>query len=149
LRRPCAKCGTNRHIKFYVSERGRVCSFCRKKRTVLASRDVRLQETYGITEAEYQQLLAAQGGACAICRGTRRENLDVDHCHRTSLIRGLLCRRCNRRLLPASQDKPERLRAAIEYLNQPPAPTVLGERFAPAKEASSRSLKGRRTSKRT
>jgi hypothetical protein len=88
-------------------------------------------ETYGITEDEYKALLAHQGGRCAICGGKRRGNLDVDHCHKTLLVRGLLCRRCNRRLLPASQDLVERLEAAIAYLQAPPAVDALGERYTP------------------
>jgi len=64
---------------------------------------------YGITEAEYNQMLADQGNACAICRTPfqgRRVCIDHDHAccpvpasgHTRSCgkcIRGLLCVRCN------------------------------------------------------
>jgi hypothetical protein len=53
----------------------------------------------GVTDAEYDRLLAAQGGGCAICGNppkTRR--LHVDHDHKTGRVRGLLCHRCNRAL---------------------------------------------------
>src|SRR5207249_694982 len=53
----------------------------------------------GVTDAEYDRLLAAQGGGCAICGNppkTRR--LHVDHDHKTGEVRGLLCHRCNRLL---------------------------------------------------
>jgi hypothetical protein len=83
-------------------------------------------ETYGISLEDYDRMLAAQGGGCAICGGKRRGNLDVDHCHKDKFVRGLLCRRCNRRLLPASQDRVDRLEAAIRYLEDPPAVTALG-----------------------
>jgi len=36
-------------------------------------------------------------------------------------VRGLLCKRCNRRLLPAATDKQEVLARAITYLDDPPA----------------------------
>ena len=99
----------------------------------LASRDVRLLETYGITVQEYEALVAAQGGGCAVCGGVRKGSLDVDHDHalvRAGLpvretIRGACCRRCNRRLLPAALDNIEILEAAIEYLKNPPARAVL------------------------
>jgi hypothetical protein len=55
------------------------------------------RQQLGLTDAGYDELLAEQGGGCAICGAkpkTRR--LDTDHDHRTGLIRGLLCHRCNR-----------------------------------------------------
>jgi hypothetical protein len=53
----------------------------------------------GVSDADYEALLAAQGGGCAICGNppkTRR--LHVDHDHKTGKVRGLLCHRCNRAL---------------------------------------------------
>jgi hypothetical protein len=53
----------------------------------------------GFTAEDYDRLLAAQGGGCAICKAppkTRR--LHVDHDHKTGAVRGLLCHRCNRGL---------------------------------------------------
>lgn len=123
-RRPCAKCKRGRAERFYSSPRGRVCSTCRKRGRSTATRAVRLLETYGITEAQYNALLALQGGACAICKGKRKYNLDVDHDHArerqgfpiNQCIRGLLCKTCNRRLLPAAKDSVVLLSAAIDYL---------------------------------
>ena len=53
----------------------------------------------GLSVEDYDAMLAAQGGVCAICGNppkTRR--LDVDHDHKTGKVRGLLCHRCNRAL---------------------------------------------------
>jgi hypothetical protein len=45
---------------------------------------------------EYELILAAQGGKCAICRGgTSKRHFAVDHNHKTGEVRGLLCGRCN------------------------------------------------------
>lgn len=139
--RTCTKCKKNRAVKFFKA-RGRICSPCQRGRVSLAARDVRLLENYGLTLDDYAALFAAQGGRCAICRGTRRKNLDVDHSHslladllaagveavdaKRRSIRGLLCARCNRQILRHARDDAALLRAAADYLDAPPAPVVLG-----------------------
>lgn len=73
---------------------------------------------YGLTVADYKQMLAAQGGKCAICERTEngeRRFFDVDHDHNTGAIRGLLCNRCNRMLSNALDDV-VLLGKAIDYL---------------------------------
>ncbi|WP_433332564.1 endonuclease VII domain-containing protein [Spirillospora sp. CA-294931] len=84
--------------------------------------------TYGLQRGEYDKLFAAQASVCAICGQARKQRLSVDHCHKRGHVRGLLCRLCNGRLLTAARDRPEILRAAAEYLENPPALEVLGER---------------------
>lgn len=128
--RYCGKCQRNRQAKFF-KPKGRVCAPCQRKRTNLASRDQRLQETYGITQEQYEQIVAHQGGVCGICGGKRPGNYDVDHDHKSGLVRGALCRRCNRRLLPASKDTIAILEAAIRYLQDPPAPHAIGPVIVP------------------
>src|SRR6266498_598017 len=56
---------------------------------------------YGLTPEEFEQLLASQGGRCAVCRSAdpqtpKRGTWCVDHDHVTGQIRGLLCNLCNR-----------------------------------------------------
>jgi hypothetical protein len=96
---------------------------------------VRLVETHGITSEIHDAVLADQDGKCWICRKAYPYKLDVDHDHaleknlieegwdpidaRRASLRGLLCKRCNRRMLPSAQDKPETLRRAAIYLEQP------------------------------
>jgi hypothetical protein len=78
---------------------------------------------------EYDKLLEAQGGVCAICGGSRRGNLDVDHDHTTGAVRGLLCAADNRKVLKYARNDPERLRRAAAYLEDPPAPRFIGIRI--------------------
>ena len=73
---------------------------------------------YGITEKDYDALLASQDGVCAICRLPPDEKyLAVDHCHDTKRVRGLLHRTCNSGL-GMFKDDVLRLQSAIEYLKQ-------------------------------
>jgi hypothetical protein len=78
-----------------------------------------LVRKYKITLEQYNAVLDAQGGKCAICKGgdpgggTNR--FHVDHDHITEKVRGLLCSKCNQ-MLGYADDKPETLRAAANYL---------------------------------
>jgi hypothetical protein len=80
-------------------------------------RDLHLQRKFGIGTAEYEALLEAQGGVCAICGRPPRKgsSLHVDHDHDTGLVRGLLCFRCNGGLGQFAES-PQRLMDAAEYL---------------------------------
>src|SRR6516162_4265773 len=65
---------------------------------------------FRITADEYEAILAAQGGGCALCgrkQGSNKRRLHVDHDHRCcptvniscgKCIRGLLCQGCNQLL---------------------------------------------------
>ena len=52
---------------------------------------------FGMTEEEYCFILESQNGRCAICgKLPNTQRFDIDHDHETLIIRGLLCRGCNR-----------------------------------------------------
>lgn len=74
---------------------------------------------YGLTPVQYDELLLAQGGACALCRSTDPQHwsgrFQVDHDHQTDAVRGLLCAPCNGGL-GLLGDTPERLQAALDYI---------------------------------
>lgn len=98
-----------------------------------------LQRTYNITLEEWEAVLAFQGGVCAICGNPpKTKALHTEHDHSTGLVRGLACFFCNAQIL-RQRVTPELLRRAADYLENPPAVQVLGERFGPT---------GRITSKR-
>lgn len=87
----------------------------------------RILALYGITGEQYEAILAAQGGVCFICeKPPRSKRLAVDHDHETGKVRGILCRRCNHRLLGSAHDATHILRRAILYLENNPADAVLG-----------------------
>lgn len=80
-------------------------------------RERRFRERYGITGAAYEQMLADQGGLCAICQEPSNKPLHVDHDHATGVVRALLCFGCNA-LLGHCQEDIVRLRSAIKYLER-------------------------------
>lgn len=82
-----------------------------------SSRKSHLKRKFGLTIEQYEAMLAEQGGGCAICHRSPRDDisLHVDHDHSTGRIRGLLCFRCNNSL-GDMEDDPSLLRAALRYL---------------------------------
>jgi len=79
----------------------------------------KMLDIYGLELGQYDRMLEAQGGVCAICHGLcdRGGALSVDHDHTSGAVRGLLCNGCNVGL-GGFRDDPERLRAAILYLEK-------------------------------
>lgn len=78
----------------------------------------------GLTEQEFDDLLALQNGQCPICgtelqqaSGDRDFDCDavIDHDHETGLTRGLLCHRCNM-ALGLLRDNTDALRRAADYI---------------------------------
>jgi Autographiviridae endonuclease VII len=88
-----------------------------RKRRKEADRDSHLRRTFGFSLAGYEELLARQGGGCAICgRRQGKAALHVDHDHVTGEIRGLLCVGCNN-ALGQFHDDPELLYRAADYVS--------------------------------
>jgi hypothetical protein len=78
--------------------------------------DTRLRAIYKITLADYNRMLAAQDGKCAICHlPPQRSRLFVDHCHTSGKVRGLLCGKCNS-ALGLLKDSVQALDEAKRYL---------------------------------
>lgn len=95
------------------------------------NRDGHLRRKFGITLEDYEELLARQGGVCAVCsrEPTPGISLHVDHDHETGRIRGLLCFRCNN-ALGDLEDDPALLRAAARYLGPAvPRDPAIGRRL--------------------
>ena len=85
-----------------------------------AIQGAKLKEKFGITLAEYEAMLLAQNGRCAICDGPpsgRWQSLHVDHSHATGKVRALLCHHCNV-ALGLAEDDPRLLRAMADYLDR-------------------------------
>lgn len=123
----CVRCGERPE---HVSRNGQHrswCSSCLNKanyetkakdpeRYLAIRRNRHLRIKYGLSAKDFDDLVAAQDNSCAICHGDWSDRgPHVDHDHETGEIRGLLCHWCNL-MLGNAKDDPERLRAAIQYL---------------------------------
>lgn len=119
----CAFCGETfdqniRYVRKFCSDE------CREKQMFIerteTHRERWLKRQFGLTVAQYDEMLESQGGACAICRTTEpktngNRSWCVDHDHETGRIRGLLCHDCNIGL-GKFMDNPKFLEAALAYL---------------------------------
>lgn len=90
-----------------------------------STRNYHLKHRYGITAADYDRMLAEQGGLCALCQERPAEH--VDHDHLTGRVRGLLCFCCNQGL-GNFRDRADVLQLAIGHLQ---ATTWQKERLEP------------------
>lgn len=139
----CNNCGESKAAEeFVVRKTGRVghlvahCKTCnsakqkeRKKRDPTIydriERPSKLKRQYGLSVEDYDALLSGQNGKCAICHsedtGKRTTNFQVDHCHKTGAVRGLLCPKCNM-AIGLFSDSPELLQRAVRYLNKGETP---------------------------
>ena len=85
----CSKCG----IEFEKKSNGSICSVCKNG---LAR--------YGLDRKQQTLLLENQNGLCAICdapislhvrKTSYKITGNIDHCHKTNKVRGVLCHPCN------------------------------------------------------
>jgi hypothetical protein len=87
----------------------------------LAGMKHHLQRKYGLTLHQFTEMLRACNHRCECCKTPFSDILNersrVDHCHKTGIVRGILCQRCNR-LLGDAEDNPSILRACARYLER-------------------------------
>lgn len=123
---PCRECQRAVCHKSYLQNRDRVLA-ATKARATARTKEERLRRNrgqwlvrrYGITQADYDRMLADQGGVCAICGLHRpprgRHAMHVDHNHRTGAVRAILCSSCNIGIAQFGEDI-EKMMLAIRYL---------------------------------
>ncbi len=76
-----------------------------------------LMKRYGLTLDQYEAMVVAQAGRCALCDRAPKPGrcLAVDHDHNSGRVRGLLCQACNS-MLGVFERSPERV---LTYLKCP------------------------------
>lgn len=111
-RRPCKECiRVDKRERYATQDGGRV------------SHAQVLREKYQLTPQQYDTMLKAQHGVCAICRrpetalgrGGVPKRLTVDRDQRTGSVRKLLCQRCHQ-VARAAEENPDLLDTVRYYL---------------------------------
>lgn len=115
------------HRAYRLANPERMRALDRSRRGNPAFIAAQMKYRFSITPDVYSQMLAAQGGVCAICQKecVTGKNLAVDHDHSCcpgkrscgACIRGLLCSFCNTGIGFFSES-PESLVRAIAYLER-------------------------------
>jgi hypothetical protein len=118
-----------------------ICRACdlpsvRSRYSPVKNRGYILKRKYGLHQDDYDRMLEAQNGRCAICGtdrpGGRGYAFHVDHCHDSGDVRGLLCHGCNVSLGHFKHSEAV-LRSAIQYLAE--GGSVRTDAFNTSKEA--------------
>lgn len=127
---PCPVCKTTDNPK--STSKGHLCKPCASDRAKAWHKNNpekyffnQIKAKYGISKQDYLNMKEAQNNKCAICfeeetaPNTWKEDLSrrlaIDHDHRTGLVRGLLCYRCNT-TLGKVDDNIKLLQNMIAYL---------------------------------
>lgn len=117
LRRPKPTHCRNGHERTVKTFRAGRCLTCKAR----AELNSKCKMRYGITYEERDRMIDEQGCRCAICRNLFSQDAagrpEVDHCHTSEQVRGILCHACNV-LLGAAKDNIETLKKAIDYLGK-------------------------------
>jgi len=138
----CPDCKKYKSIEeWYIRRGGKRSPVC-KECHAADGRARRLKTLFSLTIKEYDKILTHQKGVCAICKKPpKTRKLAVDHNHKTGLVRGLVCWRCNS-ALGKFDDDPVLIEQALTYLINPPATEALGEeRIGRTGKVKRRSLK--------
>lgn len=132
----CTKCGVQKPLsEFYRTKLKKdgfqsgckICSDLSNKKTkekdpqkyAEMRRKHKLKKEYNLTLENFNVLKIQQKGCCAICKSKLKDGqgTHVDHCHKTGIVRGLLCNSCNRGI-GYLQDSLEILKSAQAYLEK-------------------------------
>lgn len=107
----CKTCERERDAKYKAAK-----SREKREQESKEAKDRLLQQHYGISLDEFQDLLKQQDNRCAICK-ILLDDPHVDHDHNTGIIRGILCNNCNV-ALGLFKDDILILEEAIKYLKK-------------------------------
>ncbi len=117
LTKSCTRCKVEKpldakHFPLHNKTKSGFDSWCRECRSSYRNEIRRGQYRSMISDEDLKHIIGTIK-ECVICGST--EELVVDHCHKTNVVRGMLCNHCNRGL-GHFKDDPELLEFARMYL---------------------------------
>ncbi len=78
---------------------------------------------FNLSEEDHAKVLAYKDNKCAMCESGDSGKLNIDHDHKSGLVRGPLCFPCNRKVGDLTLEFAEKI---VAYLKNPPATLALG-----------------------
>jgi hypothetical protein len=96
----CTKSASRAYTRAHPGENSRRAKEWKKKnpeRWASIQRNGSRKYRYKLDRDGFERLVKLQHGKCAACGRAFKNDFDaiVDHCHKTLIVRGLLCRKCN------------------------------------------------------
>ena len=87
-KRKCSDCGENKLYKYFSKSKNN-CKKCQSNKDSI--------RRYGLDNNQILYILDEQNNQCPICLDNidNRSKANVDHCHDSGAIRGILCQNCN------------------------------------------------------
>jgi hypothetical protein len=110
-------------IKVYGAkdkERNRLWAAANPEKARHNSRKKLLGKKYNMTIEEHDALFVSQGSVCGACGSPEpgsKKGWSTDHCHKTGVVRGIVCHHCNIGIGHA-KDNIETIRSWIAYLER-------------------------------
>ena len=122
----CRKCESKRSCKYcYETQRHNlphVKAYYKRYRESHRPeiRNKYYKRVFGITEDEFKAMVKRQKNSCAVCKEPidmeDKYSFNIDHCHDTGKVRGILCSKCNRGI-GFFNNSEQRLLSAARYLH--------------------------------
>jgi hypothetical protein len=117
-------CGNEKLARLSLVKHGFIDS-CGCKPAPRAKRAYQISWYFGVSLEAATELAIRTEGVCDVCKRPERARtrggilrmLNIDHCHATLKVRGVLCSDCNISI-GHSDDDPQRLRALATYLER-------------------------------
>lgn len=120
----CGVCKEIKDLENYRKDKHKKIGYKTICKSCLPIREkaVSLRSNYNLELSDYFKLLKNQEFCCAICKTPiegitkdKQRQANVDHCHKTGKVRGLLCSNCNRGI-GLLKDSKQVLSNALRYL---------------------------------